>query len=277
MPPQSSENFTLIRYLNIHFTPNKVLLIIVGLVFLASFGWSMYMGLTLTKSIVSAIIQLLIVFFCWAIGRELDPDNNYAAFLGIPFLFLPLTFNQGNIFVLLWFLIGIRLINQTTGKKTSSTDVTFFVFISLLSAAISYQLILLPLSIVIIFFSSFLPKKHPELSLLSIPLFPSFLLLVLVYPNAWVFLNASPWILVYIALSSGLLFLVTTTTDKIESTGDHSFRSLSLKRVQSAQLLTVISVLLISMFHGNILSVFPVWSSITGIGLFRLGQLFIKK
>lgn len=277
MAAESSEKFTLIRRININFTPNKVLLIILSLVFFASFSWSFYTGFSLIESIISAITQLLIVFFCWAIGRELDPDNNYAAFLGIPLLFLPFSFNQGYVFVLLWFLIGLRLLNQTTGKKTSSTDVTFFVFLSLLSAVLSHQLAIVPLSIVIIFFSSFLPKKQLELSVLALPLFPSFLLLILVYPNAWIFLNASPWILVYIALSSGLLFLVTTTTDKIESTGDNSFNQLSLKRVQSAQLLTVISVLLISTFHGSIFSLFPVWAAITGVGIFRLGQLFIKK
>jgi hypothetical protein len=90
------------------------------------------------------------------------------------------------------------------------------------------------------------------------------------------FLNASPWILIYVAISSGLLFLVTTTTDEPKTTGDYSFSRLSPKRVQSAQLVCVLSILLISTFHGSILLVFPVWAAITGVGFYRLIHLIIK-
>ncbi|MBS3778052.1 MAG: hypothetical protein KGY50_02020 [Candidatus Thermoplasmatota archaeon] len=276
MPEESSEDFSLARTINITYTPNKILIFLLLLVLLGTIGWGFYTGQNLFQSISSGILQLFFVFFCWAIGRELDPDHDYAAFFGIPLLFLPLTMIQGNVFVLLWFLISLRLINQTTGKKTTSTDIIFFVFLTLFSAFLSSAILLLPLAIIIILLSSILPKKQPGLSLLSIPLFPSLILLLLINPDAWSFLNVSPWILIYIAISSALLFLVTTTTDELKKTGDHSLSKLSSKRVQSAQLLCVLSVLIISTFHGNILSVFPVWAAITGIGFYRLIRLIIK-
>ncbi len=277
MAPEPSEEFTLARSLDIHYLPNKIILILLPIVFISTFAWFFVKNTTITQNIIYSLFQVILVFFCWALGREIDPDHDYAAFLGIPLLFLPFAIAKGSILVLFWFIIGLRLLNQTTGKKTSSADVTVFLFLSLIAALISSQLLILPLSIIIIFLTSFLPKRQPSLSFFSIPLIPSFILLLLIFPGSWDFINPSPWILIYIAISSALLFLVTTLTDKIQCTGDHSHTPLSLKRVQTAQIISVLSVLLLTTFHGNILSVFPVWSAITGVGIFRLGQLIFNR
>jgi len=275
MSAEQAEDFSLVRTIDIHYFPNKLLFILLLVLFPVMIAWFYFTGQHLIQSVSSSILQIIIVFLCWALGRELDPDHDYAAFFGIPLLFLPVSLNQGNIFVLLWFIIGLRIINQTTGKQTTSTDIIIFVLLTLFSALISSAIILLPLAILIIFLNSYLPKKQSGLSLLSIPLFPSFVLLLLISPTAWNFLNPSPRILMYIAVSSALLFLITTTTEELHSKGDYSYSSLSLKRIQSAQLICVLSVLVISTFHGTIFMVFPVWAAITGVGFFRLLQLII--
>jgi hypothetical protein len=277
MPAESTEEFTLLRLLDTKYKPNRILLIVLSFIFFATFGWYIYKNSPFSQSLYLGLIQTVLVFICWTIGRELDPDNDYAAFLGIPLLFLPFSLTQGNIFVLLWFLISIRLINQTTGKKTTSSDVTFYLFLSILSAILSTQILIFPLSILIIVLTSAIPSKQIQLSILSIPLIPSFILFFLVFPKTWILLNPSPWILIYIAVSCALMFFVTITTDHIDSKGDRSFSPLSLKRVQSSQIIAVLSVLMISTFHGSILSVFPVWAAITGVGIFRLFHFFINK
>lgn len=277
MAPEPNEEFTLARTLDIHYLTNKILLILLAIVFLGSFGWFYFTNRTIMQSIVFAFLQIILVFLCWAIAREIDPDHDYAAFFGIPLLFLPFTIVQGNILILLWLIMSLRLINQTTGKATSSSDVTVFIFLSIITSLVSIQLLILPLSISIILLTSFLPKKQPALSFLSIPLLPSFILLILIFPESWDFLNPSPWLLIYIAFSSALLLLVTTMTDEVSCKGDYSYKRLSLKRVQTAQIIAVLSVLLLTTFHGNILSIFPAWAAITGVGVFRLVHLIINK
>ena len=66
-------------------------------------------------------------------------------------------------------------------------------------------------------------------------------------------------------------------TDEVNCKGDYSYKQLSLKRVQTAQIIAVLSVLLLTTFHGNILSIFPAWAAITGVGVFRLVHLIINK
>ena len=160
MATESMEELTLMRNLDLNYTPNKILLMLMPIILLGSFGWYFYMNNMFVQSVFFALIQSIIVFLCWAVGRELDPDHDYAAFFGLPLLFLPDTFTQGNIFVLFWFLISLRLLNQTTGKIITSSDVTFYVFLSILSVLLSNQIIILPLALLIIVLTSFLPNKH---------------------------------------------------------------------------------------------------------------------
>jgi hypothetical protein len=276
MSAESSEDFTLVRGFDLSYAPNKVLFAVLLLVIPITLSWQMFTGETIVQSLMQTMLQVILVFLCWSIGRELDPDHDYAAFFGIVLLFLPFTITQGNIFVLLWFLLGLRLLTCTTGRLVSSTDVLVYVFLSFLAALATSAILVVPLAIIVIFLSAVLPKKQPGLGLLSIPLFPGFILLTLITPGAWCLLNVSPLVLIYIAVSSALLFLVTTTTDSINCTGDHSMKHLSVKRVQTAQLISVLSVLILSTFHGNILFVFPLWAAITGVGMYRLIHLFIK-
>lgn len=276
MPQESSEEFTLARRLDPNYRTNKFLIVLLLIVFLITFSWHMYSGKSFVQSGLLSIFPMVFVFFCWAVGRELDPFHDYAAFFGIPLLFLPLTFGQGNVFLLLWLLLGLRLINQTTGKPATNTDVVVFVLLTIFSALISSALLIIPLAILFILLSCLLPKKQVGLSFLVLPLIPSFLLLLLITPDAWNFLDPSPLILMYIAVSSALLFFVTTTTEKISSASDSSLLNLSIKRVQTAQLICVLSVLIISTFHGSILFLFPSWASITGIGIYRLISLILK-
>lgn len=276
MPQESSEEFTLARLLDLNYRTNKILVVLLLLVFLITFSWQMYSGKSFVQSVLPSILQMVFVFFCWAVGRELDPFHEYAAFFGIPLLFLPLAFGQGTVFLLLWLLLGLRLINQTTGKQATNTDVVVFVLLTMISALISSAILIIPLAILIILLSSFLPKKQLGLSVLVFPLIPSFVLLLLITPDAWSFLDPNPLKLVYIMVSSALLFFVTTTTEKTFSAEDPSLLKLSIKRVQTAQLICVLSVLIISTFHGSILFLFPAWASITGIGIYRLISLILK-
>ena len=274
MESKSRDEFTLSRLLDFNYAPNRLLLTILLVVLLASTAWFFYSNNTVIQSIFFALIQTIIVFLCWAIGRELDPDHDYSAFFGIILLFLPFSLLKGNIFLLFWFLISLRIVNQTTGKNTSSSDISLYVFITLIAALITTNLIIIPLSLIIIILTAILPEEQLNLSLLSIPLIPSFILLLLVFPDSWALIDPSPFVLIFIALSSALLFLVTITTESVNCLGDYSKKPLSLKRVQSTQIIAVLSILLITTFHGSFFSVFPIWAALAGIGIFRLIYLF---
>ena len=175
------------------------------------------------------------------------------------------------------FLISLRLINQTTGESFTSVDVFVYVFLSVIAAILSTGFLLLPLTILIIFVASILSKNEVSYILLSIPLLPLFILLYVLNRQSFALLNPTLPLLLFLGFSCILLFFVTMTTKEVTCTGDHSFNRLSTKKVQSAQLIALISVLLISTVHGNVQMVFPVWAAITGIGIYRLIYVMYAK
>ncbi len=245
-------------------------MLLLPVLFILSVGWSLYLGESIIQSLIFSVVQVLIVFLCWAIARELDPDHDYAAFFGIPLLFHPLVFGQGNIFILFWFLIALRILNRTTGKQVSTTDILFFIFLTLLAVILSAAVLLIILAIAVLILSSLLSTNRSTDILLSLPLFPSFLLILLITPDAWTLLQPTLSNLVFIFISSILLFLVTATTHEIRCTGDYSSHRLSVKRIQATQIMGLLSIVIISVFHGGILFVYPIWAAIIGIGLYRI-------
>jgi len=273
----STEGFTLARGLDPTYLPNKILILLLPFLFILSIGWSFILGQTLTQSIISSVIQLLLVFLCWAIARELDPDHDYAAFFSLPLLFHPLVFGKENILILFWFVIALRILNQTTGKRVSSTDMIGFVFLTLLSVILSSAVLLIPLAISVILLSSLLSKNQSNHLLLSLPLFPSFLLFLLITPETLTFLRPSLFTIAFIAFSSILMFFITATTHEIQCTGDFSPQHLSVKRTQSAQIMGLLCVLLLSVFHDGIWFVYPIWVAIIGIGVYRIISIILKK
>jgi len=277
MAAESSEGFTLARGLNPTYRPNKILMLLLAALFILSVGWSLYQAEAIIQSLILGVVQILIVFLCWATARELDPDHDYAAFFGIPFLFHPLVFGQGNILILFWFLIALRILNQTTGKKVSTTDILFFIFLTLLAVILSAAVLLIVLAIVVVILSSLLSTNRSTDILLSLPLFPSFLLILLITPDAWTLLQPTLPNLVFISISSILLFLVTATTHEIRCTGDHSSHRLSIKRIQATQIIGLLSLLIISVFHDALFFVYPIWAAIIGIGVYRIISFILQR
>ena len=277
MTIESSDGFTLARGLDPTYPPNKILLLLLPALFFISIGWSLLLGKNIPQSIIFSIIQILLVFLCWAIAREIDPDHDYAAFFGLALLFHPLVLGQGNILILFWFIIALRLLNQTTGKQNTTTDLLFFIFLSVLAVILSSAVLLIILAIVIIVLSSFLSLNRSTDILLSIPLFPSFFLFYLITPNPWTIILPSLSTILFITIASVLLFLITVTTHQIQCTGDHSSHHLSVKRIQSTQIICLLSSLILSVFHGGILIIYPVWTAIIGIGIHRIISLMIKR
>ncbi len=266
----STDGFTLGRPLDIHYTPNKVIIILLSLVLIIQTGWSFYQGSSLMNSFIIGFIQLLLVFLCWAIGRELDPDHDYSAFLGIPLLFVVTVHGNGNIFVLFWFLISLRMINQITGKKITSTDVSMFLILSFIATILSSALLILPLSILIIMVIALFTRDYTGYLILTFPLLPTILLFSLIIPQPFTLITPSVYTLGLITSASLLLFLVIFTTKTLSSTCDDPTKPLSVKRVQSAQLFALLSAMSISMLHGGINFIFPVWAAFIGLGIYRL-------
>ena len=70
------------------------------------------------------------VFLCWALGREIDPANDWSAFVALPATFIIALFYGGPGFmVLLFILLFSRVLNGTTGTQATSLDSVILIII----------------------------------------------------------------------------------------------------------------------------------------------------
>ena len=65
----------------------------------------------------------LVVFLAWALGRELDPDEDRSAFVGAGFALIgALVWGLPSLSALFWVLLMVRLVNRTTGLRATVLD-----------------------------------------------------------------------------------------------------------------------------------------------------------
>lgn len=83
--------------------------IIRGASFLDSIAWGVGAGLS--------------VFLAWALARELDPDHDLSAFVGVGMMLIALLlFDLPSFLVVLWLLLALRIVNRTSGLPARPLD-----------------------------------------------------------------------------------------------------------------------------------------------------------
>ncbi|WMW22023.1 hypothetical protein RE476_11710 [Methanolobus mangrovi] len=117
---------TIGRSLNFGYFTNKLIIIIAVLTFIIYTTISLFnaaRGETNYTSLTTGIKAGLLVFFLWAISRELDPDKERGAFVTV-FLALAfmMIFEIPSILPFVWFLLILRTVNHSSGMPAGIMD-----------------------------------------------------------------------------------------------------------------------------------------------------------
>jgi hypothetical protein len=80
-------------------------------------------GVPFWQALFSSAALSLAVFLTWSLGRELDPPNDWSAFVSLPFSFiLALTAGNPAFMALVYILLFSRVLNGITGFRAKVTD-----------------------------------------------------------------------------------------------------------------------------------------------------------
>jgi hypothetical protein len=102
---------------------NRAILIVMPITALIAGLVTFMRGAGLVASARGALSGLLIVFACWALGRELAPDDNAAAFLGAGLAFTSLWWWPSPSLLLLFTGLALsRIVNRSTGLTARASD-----------------------------------------------------------------------------------------------------------------------------------------------------------
>jgi hypothetical protein len=113
----------LARPLDPAYPTNKAVLLFAPVVFLLGALYAYFGGAGLVDILLAGLNASLLLFFTWALTRELTPDDNAAAFVavGIALVAWPRVGLQ-SILTLAAILVVARLINRSTGKAATLLD-----------------------------------------------------------------------------------------------------------------------------------------------------------
>lgn len=271
---------SVIRSLDPHYSTNRAILVIGAA---ATMLFTILQGLASNNWLQGGLAGLLAgisVGFAWALGRELDPDHEYAAFVGAGMAILGLyLFSLPNLLILLWLLLVMRTINRTTGLPATIVDSTSMLALGgWLAYSVSW--IFGALTALAFILDAALPEPHRRqyqdavfaiiLTIAMFTLTGEFL------PAAGLSLPAG-----VLAVALSLVFVpLLLNYRQVVSVGDDTQLPLIPRRMQSAQILALLAGIILALWSGTagLTALMPFWVTVVGTGVFWLVQrLFVNR
>jgi hypothetical protein len=254
--------FTLGRTIDRKYLPNQLIISITIFSFIFASLIQFFIINNILEAIFLGIILSIITFLSWALNRELYPQEEYAALAGVILFIITLPWYDVFpliILFLIWFIIILRLINQTTGLKPSIFDRFLILLFTVINSYFFSWIFLVFMVIIFLLNYKFTKEKYDLFFILiGIILSP-----VLIYFQN-IFYNQDSLII----LSGLLIFLLLTIfvilmwlDSDINVVGDYSNKKVPFNRIFSAQIISVFLIFGYILWFGDksILLLLPVW------------------
>lgn len=266
------------RMLDPHYPTNRWIMIIGLLVGAGGLGYQLLLGTGFLEALLWAFLAAAMVVLAWVLGRELDPDDEYAAFVGsLLALIGVLLLGSGSLLAGLWLVQVLRMVNRTTGLPARFTD---SLLVLALGLWMTYQGGWIYGAVTALAFGldARLPEGERRQFLFAGVAVIGTLALAVWRGAAWspgepllAGVGIPAWAA---ALAATVLFLpVMAGSSQMESVGDATNVPLNPRRVQMAQALTLLGGVGLAVWGGaeGLAAWLPFWAAVLGAGLYRLG------
>ncbi|MDY0385585.1 MAG: hypothetical protein RBT65_00360 [Methanolobus sp.] len=259
------------RPLDFNYLTNKLISIIALLTFAVIVLASAINGETNYANLITGIRAGLLIFLLWAISRELDPDNEWSAFVTV-FLALAVSiFSEiPPLLSFVWLVILLRTVNHSTGMPAGIMDSLLFAGIGII-LAYNISCIYGILTATGFILDSRLkdPAKY-HLVIGIILLVTSVVILI----EKDVVVSTYPLENMLLFVFGTALFLpVIMGATKLESVGDRTGKTLDSARFKLARIMTILIFFGMAIMSGEINAqlVIFMFCIFAGIGIYRIG------
>ncbi len=266
------------RPIDQEYFPN-VAVVVVTIITIAS--GTVYKILTdenITFALIFGFLLGVNIFLTWALSREIDPDNDFSAFVQIPFtIWGMLYFEIPNLFLMLLALMSFRILNRTTGLKATwfDTILWFVVGCTMVYAGDWLAGILVGAAYILDGTLSNPLRRNVYFGISAI----LFALVYLFFTGSIEILkNIYTWQWVSAVIATIIYLPVLLNSRPPASECDNTYDKVPLDRLKSVQILTLVMAVSYPVFVGEegLKLTYPFWTMMIGVGLYYLYKRFKK-
>lgn len=266
------------RPIDQEFFPNVAIVVVTIITIASGTVFKVITDENISFSLIFGFLLGVNVFLTWALCREIDPDNDFSAFVQIPFtIWGMLYFEIPNLFLMLLALMSLRTLNRTTGLKSTWFDTILWFVVGCTMVYVGDWLA-----------GILVGAAYILDGILSNPLRRNlyFGIAAVLFSLGYLFISGSvepmknvqtwQWIAVIAVV---LIYLPVIFNFKPPvSECDNTYDKVSLDRLKAAQILTpVISILyMVLVGEEGLKLTYPFWAMILGVGLFNIYMKFKK-
>lgn len=251
---------------------NLAIAALTAIVAIAGAVLHLFSGAAFLESALWGIEIGLVPFLTWALGRELDPDHDLAAFVGAGLVLIALLLvGPPPLLVVLWLLLALRLVNRTVGLPAKPLDSLAVLGLGLWLTWQGYWIAGLVTAGAFLLDGLLSPPLRYHLFISGLALVATIVLSVF---HGGVAIEGGPTMLVVVSsvVLAGLFAVVIATSREVQAVGDATREPLNPRRVQAAQLLALLTALLFAWWYGTsgLVALLPLWAALLGTSLYRL-------
>ncbi len=271
------------RPISTGYLTNKIIIIIFFVVLILTLAVFIYRGEPFTAALISAFSSAAAIFLSWAIGRELDPANEWSAFVALPFIyFVFFTAGHPSLLTLFFTILCCRLLNRTCGLQPFKIDALLLFVMGILLYFNNFYFALPYL--ILIFFIDALAKPAYRFQFISgLVGSAGYLIMLLVFrPEFTLFMPETvaviyPAAAVIMVLLSVVCVSYMTRHDRVLD--DLNRAEINNHRVNAARFLTAAWIITEILCGGVIilLQIYPMVIIFGSIFLYHLASIMISK
>ena len=240
---------------------------------LAVFLWDRGIG----DSLLAAFFTLMTTFITWAIARELDPDHDWSAFVGVAIALVAMFVYRAPAVALI--ALGVmnlllRVVNRTVGPPIKMGD-SVVVLLGIIVVAFTPNWVVAFIGVAAFLLDALMSNPNRRhLAFAGVGLIVAILRVVIQdFPETG---GLSGINILMIAVISIAFFMTILATRKVTAPCDLEGHTLDVKRVRGAMMLGLVGTLIVALWSGDtgFVWMLPLWSAMLGIALYRLPVTF---
>ena len=237
-------------------------------------GITLYNGAGFGDAILASFLMSIAVLMTWVIGREIDPDNDYSAFVGVVITFLAMLWLSNPMIAIMsiaMLTVAPRFVNRIVGPPPLLTDsIMLLVLAAIIAYGTNWVLVLVVTLVFFLNATMINPVRRDYI-------FAGLTLVILVGRILiWGMETAGdvfslPYIAIMVGI--GIFYLLTVLANRhIDSVTDEFGYEVYQERVRAGMIVILAAGLIGALWNGDtgIVWLLPAWSAMLGVSIFRL-------